>query len=466
MRLEHLKKFQLSWLMCRPFNEGANKKNKKSTGGWVSENWLAWLRISKIVYGWCYRDKKTNARVGAEDVLRMTISFQALVANLMSHSGVNRQTIRMIKCLIKEFMCCVRELDLHVNHAKMNTKHPKTKKLFEAFWLKPNYMSLMNLIGMLEYYGALVNFWDGGGKGERFIQLVKPYIPRGVSEVITFFVRLAERVYKMRFLEYLDRLDGIFDKSTETGEEIGLDITNNGIIRMSNEVDAAEVDESDNEDEDEAVEVRELESNHSRNPQAANGEVVMDFSYLEDQNMSKDKTVYIYPKREKLLSSLAAGEPISGILVLEETALVAYCVYRAPGRSFSWSKVTFNDNEGVDFCGLFYSPITVNHDPVRAPPKTIEAIQRLAKMAFVGIALKYSKGGKDAGADADKHCVITNWWKDRLRGGRYKLPYLDLSLYETYNPHYSNVTESNDILKSQLDNNEPETHAELQYGII
>ena len=40
----------------------------------------------------------------------------------------------------------------------------------DHFWMKPNFMSLPNLVLIMEELGPLVNYWDGGGKGERYIQ--------------------------------------------------------------------------------------------------------------------------------------------------------------------------------------------------------------------------------------------------------------------------------------------------------
>ena len=42
----------------------------------------------------------------------------------------------------------------------------------------------------MHWLGPLVNWWDGGGKGEKFIQLVKPHLPRGIREdVIDYFLK-------------------------------------------------------------------------------------------------------------------------------------------------------------------------------------------------------------------------------------------------------------------------------------
>ena len=101
--------------------------------------------------------------------------------------------IRETELYLKEFLSSVREFDLRVRHAKL-TKPKKTPvfnelKGAEAWWMKSNYLSLSNVIPMMHLLGPLILWWDGGGKGERFIQMVKPHIKQGVRvDSLKFFV--------------------------------------------------------------------------------------------------------------------------------------------------------------------------------------------------------------------------------------------------------------------------------------
>lgn len=79
----------------------------------------------------------------------------------------------------------------------VNDKHSQ-------WWLKSNYVSILNLGPTIRRIGPLTNFWDGGGKGERYIQEIKPHIPRGVRDGKLFFVRLMEKVYKMDCLKKIE----------------------------------------------------------------------------------------------------------------------------------------------------------------------------------------------------------------------------------------------------------------------
>ena len=234
--LKYVKKFRLSWLEVHPFNEGA----KKTTGAWVSENWLSWVRLSKVAYGWCYREGIGSARKGSNDVQRLVVSFVALVAQLLTHSGVSRENIELIDGYTKEFMSCVRELDVHVRHEKWGKKSNKKGQFLEPWHMRSNYMSLFNLVRMVEMFGPLINLWDGGGKGKRFIQVVKPHIPRGVADLPTFFQRLMERIYKMRFLDYADiHADAEAPKNNEAPdleEEPQYSIDDRGVVRLDDDL--------------------------------------------------------------------------------------------------------------------------------------------------------------------------------------------------------------------------------------
>jgi hypothetical protein len=91
-------------------------------------------------------------------------------------------------------------------NALASTRNPGAagkEKSGDQWWLKSNYVSCLNLPPTIELLGPLVNFWDGGGKGERYIQEIKPHIPRGVRDGGLFFVRLLEKVYKVNAIQHI-----------------------------------------------------------------------------------------------------------------------------------------------------------------------------------------------------------------------------------------------------------------------
>jgi hypothetical protein len=152
--LVFLTRFNLSWLLAFPFS-GVTL----TTGTWVSENWLAWVRISKVCFAFCIQGDVTDQRLGANDLLRMVCSFTALVARVLSHAGASSQTSLIIECIVKEFLSSVREFDMRVN-----VKVTRGKETI-PWWVKSNYISTLNLVPSILQLGPLTNYWDGGGKG-------------------------------------------------------------------------------------------------------------------------------------------------------------------------------------------------------------------------------------------------------------------------------------------------------------
>ena len=401
--LEYVRKFHLSWLEVHPFNEG----NKKTTGAWVSENWLAWVRLSKVTYGWCYRKGEHSVRCGSNDVQRLVISFVALVAQLLTHNGIARENIILIDCYIKEFMSCVRELDILVRRNQIGKKGKKDT-MNQAWYMKSNYFSLFNVVHMVETFGALINLWDGGGKGERFIQLVKPHIPRGVTDLNTFFERLMERVYKTCFLNYNDianNADKMRDDVAEAEDKPEYIIDDSGLIRLSDDLledddnrtaassqGDTNTDVGDNADSDSGDE-------EENDPVAFRKE----FSFTEDRQMMKTRTIYIYSRKHLLEKAIQDCEPISGIIMKEtndsNASFVLYCVYRAANKSFGWAKIDFEDDKGYNYGGLYYAPIVPDYEEMSSPRQSVEEIKESAFMSAVAIPMRYAIGGDDEKKD-------------------------------------------------------------------
>jgi hypothetical protein len=153
----------------------------------------------------------------------------------------------------------------------------------------------------------------------------------------------------------------------------------------------------------------------------------------EDQMMSKARTIYIYRNDNLLESQANELKPIAGIVVLEEIipGLLhnqQYVVVRMPGRSFGWCRMTFDDENGVFFKGVWYADALFSPLTKTGCPQTMQGIQSIAKMAFIAIPLRYALG--DNQEHSMKYGVITNWWRERQGDGQYCLPGLDSFLYE------------------------------------
>ena len=415
--LIELKKFQLlGWLPVWHFN---GKEDDYTTGSWVSENWMAFIRISPILFGWACKDWETGIQNGFRDVARTILSFHAVCARVMTHGGIDSDMIDETEHLMKEFLSCIRELDIRVRHASMTGKNAS------AFYDKANFMSLLNLIAMMSMLGPLILWWDGGGKGEKFIQEIKPHIRRGVREDYRdFFVELARKWHRVRQICYTEKRLGL-EPHIEFEDEMANGISLDDLVA---EAEAGIVSDDEDEDDEDDPNLRRRQ-----------GEV----TDTEDDAMFKKRTIYIYRNENMLNEAVAEGKPIAGILKSVEKeggekAFEFQTVFRKPVKQFARRVLTFNDGDGLQFHGMWYSPVSLEAEHVHVGT-TLHEVQDAAKMAAVAVPLHYILG--EGHADGDKYCVITNYWKVRLNNGDYLLPTLDPSMYAGFENVHVEVNE-------------------------
>ena len=428
--LVELKKFQLGWLLVYFFTG-----NDLKTGAWVSENWLAFARISPIIFGWLCPSPDDDDAVGDYlDLARLILSYHCVAARVHTHGGIDEAFINETEHYMKEFLSCVRELDVRVRHKKLNATVEKVseRKKTEAFWLKTNYMSLLNLLNMMVELGPLVLWWDGGGKGERFIQEIKPHILRGIRADITgFFVNLHSKIYKVRQLKYMEERLGLQSDPVDHGEdEVGL-------VSLTEAVAELEDEESD------------LESDCSESEDDSVGEKDVQFSKVEDEGMHKKSTIYIYRNLALLEEAIEKVKPIAGFLQVEQRpsktgggdgkkTFVFYTVHRHPVKQFARRELEFLDQKGIQHHGMWYADVKAHVENVQITDSFVD-IQEAAKMSAVAIPLRYII--KEERDDLkDKYCVITNYWKVRNPNGCYSLPRLDPSLYKNKKRHQGQPT--------------------------
>ena len=440
--LHRLRQFNLSWLLVHPFSG----KDPLTTGPWVSENWLAWVRLSKVNSAYFCRHGLASERLGSNDLVRVVVSFTALVARVLTHSGVNKNTVAAVNLFTKEFLSSVRELDLRSRYKELAIMSGKNLK--ESWWLKSNYISLLNLTGAMEALGPLKNFWDGGGKGERYIQKVKPHVPLGIRDGGNFMVRLLQAVYNEFIMDYLDGLiditeNGYYNKKNRREQRtVTTETISAGSSSYSDEESSDESEPSlpssvngGNNDDDSA-------SKNSTNTQATQSTVEstaeewedwLDYSPMEDDEMKKARVIYIYRSKNELQQSINRSEPIAGIIIRNEAVSgnpEMFAVYKMPGKRFGWMQILFQDDQGVQHVGTWFAPLLA-HEPITSPPQSIDEIKVQAKMASMAIPLRYSF--EEGHPDRLKYCVITNWWRERNDKGRYMLPTIDFSYYSNLN---------------------------------
>ena len=311
-------------------------------------------------------------------------------------------------------------------------------KKSEGWWEKLNYMSLLNLMDTMMSFGPLILWWDGGGKGERYIQQVKPHIKRGVrGDHAMFCVRLLDKLYRLQQLSLLEKRyvhAGKTSKETTDNSDDEEEEVQNVLDDMHEEMglvnDPDEVPDLTAEQDDTTQQENSADASQEEPRRAL-------FSTLEEGGMTKARTIHIYRNKEAVQKALKGLKPVAGIVEAcknqetgEVTGFEFQIVYRKPVRQFARMKVPFDDDNGLQFYGMWCSQIQVDPNNVEAsypPTKNFKDIQAISGFAAVAIPLRCIFG-KDH-EHSKKYYVTTNWWKERMRDGEYRLPVLDSSLY-------------------------------------
>ena len=264
----------------------------------------------------------------------------------------------------------------------------------------------------------MVNFWDGGGKGERFIQEVKPYIPRGIPvNSKTYFVRLSEKVYKMQTLSRMERLFINEENFEGDRENLSADSDSEDDVSLptQDEADSVAVQSSEEEEADDSMEVE--------GDKSSEVEVVME---IDDHHMKKAGTMYVYRRKQQLLDSIQNNLPLTGIVLKDkEGNNTLLAVFRNGRKSYSWMEIKFDDSNGESLYGLWYAPLSCVETSEKIP-QSIDEIKGASDMSVLALPLHYVT---DDPSLANKYCAITNWWTERTEKNTYVMPTLDESLY-------------------------------------
>ena len=459
--IKDLRGFSLSWLAAYPLT---GKKGSLGTGSWVAENWSFLVRISQFIYGWCARNHNCSGRYGVDDMSRMVIAFHALVARLLTHSGISRRHIKATELYMKEFLSATRELDIRVRHHILNASVARAtdSKKTEAWWLKPNYMSLINLLYMMASIGPIVEWWDGGFRGERFIQLVKPLIKNGVREdILSFFQNIMDKYYQSNQLDLMAKLYGLCESIASDDNQATfvtlqdvLDELTGLLVPEGDEDTITLVDETENGDVDEDADFEHPDAYFSNN---------------EVLGMTKKRTIYIYRNERQMNEAISVKKPLAGIVEVAKntgtgkTAFKFKLVFRKPVKQFACRQVDFDDNNGIHFHGLWCAAPTVQND-IDYSTGSFSDIQAMSKLAAVAIPLRYVLGNDHP--DSNKYCVITNWWKYRMSDGWYRLPTLDATLYGAQFAPAENSMDPSDLEDEEELAVETTVHGGMEFGNI
>ncbi len=358
---------------------------------------------------------------------------------------------------------------------KKNKKDPDYHKEDpkKPHWYKPNYVSLLNIPDMMRKFGPLVNLWDGGGKGEKYIQNIKPEIQLGVHKTINFFrnkmfriyvalVILLIEIYCNSFLSAISNdthdEEGEPHRSNDTRDEEGephrkrarrsiyenqiTGVMNDEVLLnyMNNIMDDEEI--SDNEDNNnEDTDNNNEATNNEENNEATNNEDTENTIEIEtydrgrapipeQMQMKKTKAFHIYKDKESIIEAHENLKPVVFLVKLDDTVVIAYWVKSKgnEGNKIQLLKVEFDDGEGIFHCGVWYSPWKYSEESINITLKSSNEIEEIANMSAVGIPMKYINK-----QNASKYTVITNLWKERQRNGSFEYPGLDKALYSGIN---------------------------------
>ena len=511
-----LRIFSLSWLPAFPLT---GKDGKLGVGSWVAENWITMVRLSPILYLWCSRDGESVGKYGAQDVMRLVTSYHAFVARCLTHGAVNEAYVEDAELYMKEFLSATHELDIRVRYKQLNKKKtstdsnskskkkkkpnskskkkpkkntndqeqkasdssskdgsksgssenqaessPGNHKKGEAWWLKSNYMSLCNLLSMMLVLGPLVLWWDGGGKGEKFIQAIKPLLKRGIRDDFTsFFVKILQKHYQQRQTQLLELCFGMQSSCNEwesvqetivemlntvakcllptelqtnsdsecnddedgytTVEDTSESSDNNDGSSTHDGSRTVESDDNSSDSEDETEEEAESKTQHNDSIFSAN----------EINGMTKARTFHIYRDEIRARKDLEDNwKPIAGVIQVSTGSnglptFEFFVVSRKPVKQFTMTQLHFEDDKGVEHGGIWYAPVAFSHPDKSITTSDFSVVQDKAQMSAVAIPLWYVLG-KDH-PDGNKYCVLTNWWKTRSSSGWFSHPTLDPNLY-------------------------------------
>jgi hypothetical protein len=145
------------------------------------------------------------------------------------------------------------------------------------------------------------------------------------------------------------------------------------------------------------------------------GSLQGEVTQVEDDAMFKATTIYIYRSESLLNECIASRKPMAGLLqTVEKTdgrnekAFEFLRVFRKPVKQFAHRVLKFDDSNGLQYHGMWYSPIALCLEHVQVT-NFMHDVQHPEKLSVVANPLHYILGPDHI--DASKYCVITNWWK-------------------------------------------------------
>ncbi len=158
--LSDINGFRLSW--CRV--ESLPKSS------WISENYIGFMRCLPWIVG-VYSQISKGDRVGCLSLVRLVHSLDVMISALMCAD--EKTDVKRLELCVKMFLNACVNFSQHLEKKKRRRKNQSSPlKDAEPFYVKGNFISLLNLPTQLQRCGRLGGLWDGDL--ERNIQGVKP----------------------------------------------------------------------------------------------------------------------------------------------------------------------------------------------------------------------------------------------------------------------------------------------------
>ena len=170
----------LDWCKLLPFGS-----TSKSFASWVSENYLAYVRVIKCIYGALENQIQDEELV--DSIMFLVCIWHGTVCRIMQKS-INDNHIDDTERQIKMFLSGLKDVE---NCYSLNAK----KSMFET---TANLTGLLNLPDYMRRYGPLRLYWEGGFMGEGIIKYIKPCMPQGTYKP-TFALNAVKKIYKESF---------------------------------------------------------------------------------------------------------------------------------------------------------------------------------------------------------------------------------------------------------------------------
>ena len=224
-----LRSLNLSWLNILSYEGG-------KLGGWVSENYVGFLRVYKWVYSmldtvaddvkyiepvkpytewngreceqWLHsrglnktgtaNEKKIRVATymrahngpplmmkpkggSVKNVKSLVKAMQAMVSHIMSNK-IDETSVNETRRHIKIFLCCFDKVDAAIRDGQsaiaqkddMTVNVEGTYINTKPTWITSyNFMCLLNIPQQMQHFGPVSQYWEGGGMGEKYIQVAK-----------------------------------------------------------------------------------------------------------------------------------------------------------------------------------------------------------------------------------------------------------------------------------------------------